>query len=197
MAKADLIKQAQALGINTEGLTVEQLQGAIANTLSSKKSELEVNVNEAQSKLEALPEDAPEEVKQKATQDFNTAVANLESFNVANSNTGGTGEEEEENAGDENKGEDPEVVQEQAKTSKAKKPQASTKKAETKATKTEETTTAKTVEIDGVTYGFTRKAPERINFLGKNKSQAEWLQDPDAMELLALGNSMYVKPIKN
>jgi hypothetical protein len=50
-----------------------------------------------------------------------------------------------------------------------------------------------TIEINGSMYTFKKTTPERFNFLGTNKTQDEWLQDKDAMELLVLCNSSFVK----
>lgn len=52
------------------------------------------------------------------------------------------------------------------------------------------------IELNGRSYSFKKTAPARFNFLGKNRSQAEWLEDKDAMELLIGGNSSYVKLLK-
>lgn len=52
------------------------------------------------------------------------------------------------------------------------------------------------IELDGRSYSFKKTTPERFNFLGKNRSQAEWLEDKDAMELLIGGNSSYIKLLK-
>jgi hypothetical protein len=51
-------------------------------------------------------------------------------------------------------------------------------------------------EFSGSNYAFKNSTPGRFNFLGKNQSQEEWLQDPVAMELLITGNSSFVKLLK-
>lgn len=52
------------------------------------------------------------------------------------------------------------------------------------------------IELNGSYYAFKKTAPARFNFLGANKTQEEWLQDKDVMELLISGNSSFVKLIK-
>jgi hypothetical protein len=46
---------------------------------------------------------------------------------------------------------------------------------------------------NGQKYGFTKRTPEKFRFNGVIKSQAEWLKDADAMEMLVYGNSMYIE----
>lgn len=48
---------------------------------------------------------------------------------------------------------------------------------------------------NGQKYGFTKRTPEKFRFNGVIKTQAEWLQDEDAMEMLIYGNSMYIKQL--
>jgi BMFP domain-containing protein YqiC len=56
--------------------------------------------------------------------------------------------------------------------------------------------TPETIEYNGREYGFSDSAPERFNFLGQNKSQAEWLADEDAMELLIAGKNSFITQIR-
>jgi N-acetylmuramoyl-L-alanine amidase CwlA len=46
---------------------------------------------------------------------------------------------------------------------------------------------------NGQKYGFTKRTPKKFRFNGAIKSQAEWLKDVDAMEMLVYGNSMYIE----
>lgn len=48
---------------------------------------------------------------------------------------------------------------------------------------------------NGQRFGFTKRTPEKFRFNGVIKTQAEWLKDTDAMEMLVYGNSMYIKPL--
>ena len=48
---------------------------------------------------------------------------------------------------------------------------------------------------NGVKWGFTKRTPDKFRFNGVIKSQAEWLQDEDAMEMLIYGNSMYINQL--
>lgn len=50
---------------------------------------------------------------------------------------------------------------------------------------------------NGNKFGFTKRTPEKFRFNGVIKTQAEWLQDEDAMEMLIYGNSMYINQLKN
>jgi len=53
-----------------------------------------------------------------------------------------------------------------------------------------------TIFYNGREYGFAASAPDRFNFLGQNRSLAEWLADEDAMELLIAGKNSFVTQIK-
>lgn len=50
---------------------------------------------------------------------------------------------------------------------------------------------------NGNKFGFTKRTPEKFRFNGVIKTQAQWLQDEDAMEMLIYGNSMYINQLKN
>lgn len=46
-------------------------------------------------------------------------------------------------------------------------------------------------------YQFTKSAPAAFRFAGVVKTQAEWIEDKDAMEIMVSGNLSYLKPVKN
>lgn len=50
---------------------------------------------------------------------------------------------------------------------------------------------------NGNKFGFTKRTPDKFRFNGVIKTQAQWLQDEDAMEMLIYGNSMYINQLKN
>ena len=147
MNKAQLIVKAESLGINTEGLTVDQLKAAIKNAEAEKLAELTVAVSDAKQEFEDLPEEATEEVV--AAAQMNIFLAEKALADYTGIPTAKTPEE-----------------------------------------------TPGVIELNGRSYSFKKTAPERFNFLGQNRSQAEWLNDADAMELLIGGNSSYIKLLK-
>jgi hypothetical protein len=142
-----LIEKAKVLGIDTKGLTVDQLKAAIKKAEAEKIAELTVAVTEAKNEFEALLEDASGEDKAEALQNIGLAELALAAF---------TG--------------DPLV-------------------------KSSDLVSGE-IELNGSFYAFKKTAPARFNFLGVNKTQEEWLQDKDIMELLISGNSSFVKLIK-
>lgn len=148
MSKKDkLIEKAKSFGIDTEGLTIEQLEAAIKKATAEKVAELTVAVTDAKTEFEALGDDASEEDKTSAQEKIDLAEQALADF---------TG---------------------------------------VPLVKSSDLTPG-TIELNGSVYAFKKTAPARFNFLGTNRTQEEWLQDKDAMELLILGNSSFVKPIK-
>lgn len=147
MKKDQLIKLAKTFGIDTEGLTVDQLKAEIKKATAEKVAELSVAVTDAKTAFESLPEDASDEDKATAQEVIDLAEKTLADF------TGVQPEKQSEG-------------------------------------------NANQIEFNGSVYAFRKTAPARFNFLGVNKSQEEWLQDPDAMELLIAGNSSYVKSLK-
>lgn len=153
MTKDQLIQKAQSLGIQTEGLTVEQLKGVITTTLKAKKAELEDNASAAKAESEELEESAPEDAKQAAQAKLEAANNELSDFLTLHFPAKNQA-----------------AAPEQDKTS---------------------------FSYEGKEYRFTRRAPERFNFVGKNKTQAEWLQDEVAMGLLIEGNSSYIEPLND
>lgn len=145
--KEKLIEKAKSFGIDTEGLTIEQLEAAIKKVTAEKVAELTVAVTDAKTEFEALGADASEEDKAAAQDKINLAeqaVADFTGVPLVNKTESVPG----------------------------------------------------VIEINGTFYAFRKTAPARFNFAGANKTQEEWLQDKDAMELLVLGNSSFVKPIK-
>ena len=56
--------------------------------------------------------------------------------------------------------------------------------------------TDKTITINSIEYGFYEKAPESFKFMGVIKTQEEWIEDVEAMNLMVSGNLSYVKPLK-
>ncbi|NRT11519.1 hypothetical protein [Flavobacterium sp. 14A] len=147
MTKDQLIDKAKTFGIDTEGLTVEQLKAAIKKVKAEKIAELTVAVTEAKTAFENLPEDASDEDKIAVQGNINLAEQALADFTGVPTET-----KEEENEAE--------------------------------------------FDFNGSTYGFKKTAPARFNFLGVNRSQEEWIQDKDAMELLISGNSSFVKLLK-
>lgn len=147
MNKAQLIEKAKTFGIDTEGLTVDQLKAAIKQATAEKTAALEEALNNAQQEFIDLPDTASAEDIQAAQDKVDAAEKELSDF------TGIA------------------IVKTSA-------------------------TDSGTFELNGSLYAFKKSAPERFNFVGKNKSQAEWLADKDAMELLISGRSSFVKSIK-
>jgi hypothetical protein len=49
---------------------------------------------------------------------------------------------------------------------------------------------------NGREYQFSEKAPGEFRFAGVVKTQSEWIEDEDAMEIMVSGNLSYVKPLK-
>lgn len=145
--KEKLIEKSKSFGIDTEGLTIDQLEVAIKKASAEKVAELTVAVTDAKTVFEALPEDASDEDKAAAEEKIYSAEKALADF------TGVPLVEKTDSV--------PGVI-----------------------------------EINGRLYGFKKTAPARFNFAGTNRTQEEWLQDKDAMELLVLGNSSFVKPVK-
>jgi hypothetical protein len=45
-------------------------------------------------------------------------------------------------------------------------------------------------------WGFTKRTPKKFRFNGVIKTQADWIKDDEAMEMLVYGNSTYVQQIK-
>ena len=145
--KEKLIEKLKSFGIDTEGLTIEQLEAAIKKATAEKVAELTVAVTDANTEFKALGDDASAEDKATAQEKIDLAEQALAEFTgvpLVNKMDVVFGE----------------------------------------------------IEINGSFYGFKKTAPARFNFLGTNRTQEEWLQDKDAMELLVLGNSSFVKPLK-
>jgi len=49
---------------------------------------------------------------------------------------------------------------------------------------------------NGIEYGFSATAPASFRFMGYVKTQAEWIDDKESMDLMVSGNLSYVKPLK-
>lgn len=50
--------------------------------------------------------------------------------------------------------------------------------------------------IDGKDYAFTEDAPGTFRYLGQLRTQKEWSEDKDALELMVAGKLSFVKPLK-
>ena len=179
MDKKQLQSIAQALGIKTDGLTVDQLEGAITNTVAAKKNELEATASEAKTALEALPEDADEDARNAAKDAFDKAIKALEGFDAEKFVKEAIAKAEPEKKVQSNKPD--------AKAGKSK---------DAKQPKLKDAEAKPSFDYDGEKYVFGKDAPKRFNFFGKNKTQEEWLQDKEAMEALISGRSQYVKRLK-
>lgn len=189
MVKKQYIAIAESFGINTEGLTVAQLVGAIENAKKAKKIELEQNLVLAQKKADELPADASDEEKEKVLEERIEAFDALSDF-MDSLNTEGAApeEEEEEDPGDDHgaSGSESEEVDEDPDDNHGVlDPDIEEEEEELK--------TPGVFNYGGTLYVFNESTPDRFNFLNKNRTKEEWMDDEVAMELLIEGNSSYIK----
>lgn len=178
MTKKELVEKAKALGLDTKGLTVTELENAI-NALTPPAPPVTGG--------ETAPEDetpgeteagtTPGETPAGETQGGEAVsgqspefLSFLSTLQAGGTDSGDDDEEEEEEGPEpeDEDGEDPEQSSEP---------------------RTE-------FEYKGSRYRFKKSAPERFNFLKENKTQQEWLQDDDAMELLIEGRNHLIIKIK-
>jgi len=167
MSKAVLIKKAEPLGIETKGLTVAELETAIAaeTALQPKQPGTDGAAGDGDAGTGADGDD------QGSDPEGDAEAGNPDS----EPGTGAAGDSQTSNPdGDADNG--------------------APGDSQGGGTAPDELKTS--FEYRGVEYVFKKTAPERFNFLKQNRTQQEWLQDEDAMELLVTGNSHFVKPLK-
>lgn len=187
MVKKQYRAIAESFGIKTEGLTVAQLVGAIENAKKAKKIELEQNLVLAQKKADELPADASEEEKEKVLEERIEAFDALSDFmNSLDSEGAAPEEEEEEDPGDDNGTLDSESEEEEEEEDED-------PETEEEEEEEEEVKTPGVFNYGGTLYVFDQSTPDRFNFLNKNRTKEEWMDDEVAMELLIEGNSSYIK----
>lgn len=181
MTKKELIEKAKALGVDTTGLTVKELQNAI-NALTPPAPPVTGG--------EATPEtgdpgdlqgegasqgdgESPEGASARPDAidpDYLSALSGLQA--------GGAAPDDEED--DE---EDPEPEPEEEQEAEDQDGPVFTD-------------SGNYYRYNGNKYRFKKSAPERFNYLKQNKTQEEWLNDEVAMELLIEGRSHLIIKIK-
>lgn len=197
MTKESLDK-AEALGINTEGLTQSQLNKAIdkaekanqqLDTLKSEAKEFGIDVDgkSAEELALAIQTVKDEKIRQEENEQFRRKASLLAAF-FEISDLALISEESLK-----------EFLSEASEKIKAMGDELDRARNlnVTSAEVVDDGRSDKKFKIGETEFQFSEEAPGTFRFLGKLQSQKAWLKDADALELMVATNISYVKPAKN